>query len=57
MADTLLTLAAVLTGTPLTVWAVSHEPATPRTWRHHAELAVGVALLAAAVAVAMAGGS
>jgi hypothetical protein len=54
MLDTLITLTAVAAGAPLAVWVASRPTTTPRTWRHHAELAVGVALLACAVATAIA---
>jgi hypothetical protein len=55
MRDTLLTLLALTAGAPLTVWAASRPPTTPPTRRHHAELLVGIALLVAAVATAIAG--
>jgi hypothetical protein len=54
MFDTLITLAAVATGASLAVWATSTPPTTARTRRHHAELLVGITLLVAAVATAIA---
>jgi hypothetical protein len=55
MLDTLITLAAIAAGAPVAVWAVSRDT-TPRTWRHHTELVIGLMLLVGGVAFAMLGG-
>jgi hypothetical protein len=57
MIATLVTVVAVMTGAPLSVWAVSALPTTPHTWRRYAQLAAGLALLLGAVAAAAVGTS